>query len=80
MAGLREISGEQKMLGTLVRVIHSGKQAVGWGDVGDGENGRREHHADRARGAGLITTQPTLISRSGLTRMARPISETRRSR
>lgn len=28
MAGLREISGEQKMLGTLVRVIHSGKQAL----------------------------------------------------
>ncbi len=28
MAGLRAISGEQQMLGTLVRVISSGKQAL----------------------------------------------------
>ena len=28
MAGLRAISGEQQMLGTLVRVIGSGKQAL----------------------------------------------------
>jgi len=28
MAGLREISGKKRMLGTLVRVISSGKQAL----------------------------------------------------
>jgi len=28
MAGLRALSGEQQMLGTLVRVIGSGKQAL----------------------------------------------------
>ena len=37
LAGVRAISGEQQLLGTLVRVIGSGKQAlakcfsVGWG-------------------------------------------------
>ena len=28
MAGLRAIAGEERMLGTMVRVIHSGKQAL----------------------------------------------------
>jgi hypothetical protein len=28
MTGLRAIAGEERMLGTLVRVIHSGKQAL----------------------------------------------------
>jgi hypothetical protein len=35
LAGLRAMAGEDRMLGTLVRVIHSGKR----GDVGDGSDG-----------------------------------------
>jgi hypothetical protein len=36
MAGLMAIVGEEQMLGTLVQVISSGKQAIGRDDAGDG--------------------------------------------
>lgn len=81
LAGLRAIAGQDVMLGTLVRVIRAGKQAL---DAVMLEMGRMVAESvmlmEREEVRGLIIIPPTRRSRSGRMRRAPSISATRRSR
>jgi hypothetical protein len=80
MAGLRAIAGEERMLGTLVRVIRSGKLAL---DAVMLEMGRmvaeRSCCSSERRSRDPTTIRPTQISSSGRMRRARSLSATKRS-